>query len=114
MRPAGLLFVIAVATLALVACSDNEEQAQPTPVDLTPTLAGDVIICPQIAVAGEATPGSPTPQPSCEPGQNFSAQPGVDLTTAVAPPLPSGTSALTDISRLRLTSRGLERPYPYP
>jgi hypothetical protein len=92
-----ILPLLAALTLALTACNSDEETVSDTTVTAspTPTLAADVIICHQIGVPGEATPSSPTPEPSCEPGDDFTTIPGIRGALADPPPLPSGTTALT-------------------
>jgi hypothetical protein len=92
------ILVAFVLALGLTACSSDEETVpdpttSPAP---TPTVAGDVTICPQIGVPGEATPSSPTPAPSCYPGKPFAdVGPGIRGRIAESPPLPEGMTALT-------------------
>lgn len=91
------LALLAALTFALTACnSDEETLSDAATTSPTPTEAGDIVICPQIGVPGEAAPSSPTPEPSCEPGDDFTdIGPGISGRIAQAPPLPAGMSALT-------------------
>jgi hypothetical protein len=89
--------LLAALTLALTACNSNEESLSDTTPSPTATeTTGDITICIEIGVPGEATPSSPTPEPSCEPGDDFpQIAPGIRGTLADPPPLPSGMTALT-------------------
>lgn len=90
------LALCAALALALAACNSDEETVSDTTSGSTPTTIGDAItICGRIGVPGEATPSSPTPESSCEPGSDFAAPPGIHPTVTDAPGLPAGTTALT-------------------
>ena len=95
MYRAALLLIAASFLLAFAACSSDDEATAPTSTNVA-TSGGDIIICPQVGIVGEATPSSPTPQPSCAPGQNLIAPPGVQGTVSIPPNLPSGLFALTE------------------
>lgn len=93
------LTLLAALTLALTACDNDPYEVEysipETPSPNPNTIGDSIIICTQIGVPGEATPSSPTPEPSCEPGDDFTAPPGVRGTISDPPPLPSGMTALT-------------------
>lgn len=96
-----ILTLLATLTLALIiACANNEDIPSGHAIDPSPSASpntiGDAItICGQIGVPGEATASSPTSEPSCEPGDDFTAPPGVTATISDPPPFPSGTEAVT-------------------
>lgn len=75
------LVLIAAFGLILTACNSGEEPEDvardPAPT-LTSGYRGNVVICPRVGVIGEATPASPTPAPSCEPGANYATLPGIE------------------------------------
>jgi hypothetical protein len=93
-----LLLPLLAAIAVLTSCDNEPEEGDSiffgaTP---TPTIDGNIIFCPRIGVAGESTPSSPTPEPSCEPGDHLTAPPGVHMTINTPPALPSGFGALTE------------------
>lgn len=93
--------LLAALTLALTACDNDEESPNPEGIPIfeaspTPNTIGDAItICAEIGVPGGATPSSPTPEPSCEPGDDFTVTPNIRARIAEAPALPSRMTALT-------------------
>lgn len=96
------LALLAALALALTACDSDEESPNPEGIPIvqtitpTPNTIGDAItICAEIGVPGEATPSSPTPEPSCEPGDDFTSIPGIRGAITDPPPLPSNMIALS-------------------
>ena len=93
--------LLAALTFALTACDSGPDEVLPgNPVTQSPTpntIGDTIIICPRIGVPGEATPSSPTPEPSCAPGDDRQDV-GTLMTgrVGVPPPLPSGVVSLTD------------------
>ncbi len=83
-----IIFALALVLL-FAACHSNED----VPTDASPTASGDLVICGEI---GEATtPAPPTPEPSCNPGEDVAN--ALRFTTEATPlPLPAGTMALTN------------------
>lgn len=93
-----LLLPLLLAALAiLTACSDDPDEELPAnSASPTASPAGDVIFCPQIGVPGEATPSSPTLEPSCEPGSDFmQIAPNIRGRLSDPPDLPPGLIAAT-------------------
>jgi len=106
-----ILLPLALAAIALLvaACNSSEEiddmavSPSPSPTATASPADGDVVFCHQIAIAGEATPSTPTPVPSCDPTGGFTeVGPGIEGRIGDAPPLPSGTAALTNYAEFQL------------
>lgn len=110
--PTMLRLLLPLLTVAILAAACGSEENIPTTTSslgegleivqitpsstLTPGTAGDVIICPRIGIPAEATPSSPTPEPSCEPGDDF-AQLAPNIRGRLSDPeaIPSGLVAAT-------------------
>lgn len=114
-NPTMLRLTLALlAALALTACDNDDEVLSGVPLTPTPTNVGDastigdaITICTEIGVPGEATPSSPTPEPSCEPGDDFTSIPGIRGAITEPPPLPPNVIAVT-----RYLEFEIEQPGP--
>jgi hypothetical protein len=100
MRLTPILLAL-TAILLLTACANSDEVVptnSPTSTAvITPTPANAVVFCPQIG--NSSTPITPTPEPSCDPGDTdprVEIADGLFSKEATPPPLPVGTTQLSN------------------
>ncbi len=119
LRP--LAAAVAATIIILAACDDADEYLPSNQISPTPTAIGDSItICGRVGIAGEATPSSPTPEASCEPGDDYGSEftsmgPGIrGRILQNPPPLPGGLIALTRFMEIETDEPDIEARIALP